>query len=181
MKQGKVIIIGGNKRSGKSTLGRLLQTKYGYNYYNMDHITNSVDHAWFEDGLKLNEYFPLMESLIDYAITDASRHGINSVFEFIYGPELYSKLKNKDKVKCIYLANLDLNEDNIRDVLINYSKDYEYSSNIENVENNIEYILNKNKDLIKECNDYNEELINTSYGNKRDEAINQLAIDITSE
>ena len=35
MKQGKVVIIGGNKRSGKSTLGRLLQTKYGYNYYNM--------------------------------------------------------------------------------------------------------------------------------------------------
>lgn len=37
MKKGKVIVIGGNKRAGKSTLSRKLQTEAGFNYYNMDH------------------------------------------------------------------------------------------------------------------------------------------------
>ena len=181
MKNGKVVIIGGNKRAGKSTLGRLLQTKYGYNYYNMDHITNSVDSAWFKDGLPLNDYFPFMESLIEYALTDASRHGINSVFEFIYSPKVYNKLKSKDNLEFYYLANLDLNEDNIRDILIKYSKDYEYSSRIEDVERNVKVILDLNKKLKDECNKYNVELINTSYGTKRDEIINNLALEIVNK
>ena len=181
MNKGKVVIIGGNKRAGKSTLGRLLQTKYGYNYYNMDHITNSVDATWFEDGLPLNDYFPFMESLIEYALTDASRHGINSVFEFIYSPEVYNKLKSKDNLEFYYLANLDLNENNIRDILIKYSKDYEYSSRIEDVERNVKVILDLNNKLLDECKKCNSKLINTSYGTKRDEIINDLALEIVNK
>lgn len=176
---GKVIVIGGNKRAGKSMLGRKLQTEAGFNYYNLDHITNSVDYAWFKDGLELNAYFPFIESLIDYAITDAKRENINSVFDFIYGPDIFNRLKNKNDVEFIYLANLDLNKENIIDVLMKYSKDYEYSANKEDVIRNIPRILERNESLIEECKRNNVKLINTSFGKDRDIIINRLYQELT--
>lgn len=178
MKKGKVVIIGGNKRSGKSTLGRMLQTQAGFNYYNMDHLTNSVDKAWFEDGLPLNNYFKYMESLIEYAISDANRYGINSVFEFIYTPEILEKLSCKDKVEIVYLANLDLTEDNFENILLFYSKEYEYSADLDNVKRNKDIILKRNIQLVDECRIYNTRLINTSYGLNRDKILNILFLEL---
>lgn len=180
MKKGKVIVIGGNKRAGKSTLSRKLQTEAGFNYYNMDHLTNCCDDAWFPEGLTLLDYFKFMESMIKYAVLDAERFGINSVFEFIYTPEVLNNLSCKDKVEIIYLADLDLNESNFKDVLIGYSKPYEYSANEADVERNKPIILGLNERLIKECKEYNARLVNTSFGENRNKIINELYNEIVN-
>lgn len=36
MKTGKVVIIAGNKRAGKTTLTMKLHQKYNFNYYNFE-------------------------------------------------------------------------------------------------------------------------------------------------
>ena len=48
MKKGKVIIIGGNKRAGKTTLTMLLHNKYNFNYYNYDMLLDSLEESFKE-------------------------------------------------------------------------------------------------------------------------------------
>ena len=43
MEKGKIIIIGGNKRAGKTTLSIKLHKELGFNYYNFDSITDAKE------------------------------------------------------------------------------------------------------------------------------------------
>ena len=59
---GKIIIIGGNKRSGKSTLARLLQKQYNFNYINFDTLLDSLESSFddLNDGND-DKYIKLLE------------------------------------------------------------------------------------------------------------------------
>ncbi len=43
MTKGKVIIVAGNKRAGKTTLTIMLHDKYNYNYNNFDMLLDSIE------------------------------------------------------------------------------------------------------------------------------------------
>jgi deoxyadenosine/deoxycytidine kinase len=46
MNKGKVIIIGGNKRAGKTTLTMKLHKEYNFNYYNFDMLLDSLEESF---------------------------------------------------------------------------------------------------------------------------------------
>ena len=97
-----------------------------------------------------------------------------------YHARTVMRMKIGDKVEIIYLADLDLNESNFKDVLIGFSKPYEYSANEADVERNKPIILGLNERLIKECKEYNARCVNTSFGENRDKVINELYNEIVN-
>lgn len=173
----KVIIIGGNKRSGKSTLARLLQKQYNFNYINFDTLLDSLESSFddLNDGND-DKYIKLLEEMVKRSIEDSNNYDISTVYEYIFTPRQLSNFKYRNNVEIYFLANLDADISNIRTDLINYSNEYDWPSfaTEEDLKRNINYILNTNKKLIEETDKYNFKLLNTSRGEDREKIIKSL-------
>lgn len=176
MKKGKIVIISGNKRAGKTTLTMKLHQKLGFNFYNFDSITDSLEEV--HTNLEGDPYYiKFLEEMVGYALEFAKNYGISSVFEYIdFTPELMKSFKYINQVEIYYLANLDATIDNIRDDLKKYSKPYDWPSycSEEDLERNIKFILSTNEKLIKDCKKYNFKLINTKRAKEREKVLNDL-------
>ena len=163
MEKGKIIIIGGNKRAGKTTLSIKLHKELGFNFYNFDSITDAMEEV--HSNLEGDPYYiKLLEEMVEFALKFADNYGISSVFEYIdFDPKLLANFKYRDKVEIYYLANLDATIDNIREDLLKYSAPYDWPSycSEEDMDRNIRFILNKNRELVDECQKYGFTLINT--------------------
>lgn len=181
---GKVIIIGGNKRAGKTTLSNLLHKKYNFNQYNFDMILDSLEITFkdLEDGND-DKYIELLDNMINRSLEDAKNYGINTLYEYIFTPKQISKLKNKNNIKIYFLANLDANEDNIESDMMKYSKSYDWpvTTTKEDVKRNINYILERNELLKEECKKYNFRLVNTSREDNRNKILNDLVEETMKE
>ncbi len=44
--KGKVVIIAGNKRAGKTTITQMLHNDYNYNYYKFDMLLDSLEESF---------------------------------------------------------------------------------------------------------------------------------------
>ena len=88
MKKGKVIIIGGNKRAGKTTLTMKLHNKYNFNYYNFDMLLDSLEET-FEvlNDHNDDKYIKLLEEMVKRSLDDANNYGVSTIFEYIFSPE----------------------------------------------------------------------------------------------
>ncbi len=181
---GKVIIIGGNKRAGKTTLSNLLHNKYNFNQYNFDMLLDSIE-TTFEDLDDGNDdkYIELLDNMINRSLEDAKNYGINTLYEYIFTPKQILKLKNINNVKTYFLANLDANENNIESDMMKYSKTYDWPTTAtkEDIKRNINYILERNKLLKEECEKYNFRLVNTSREDNRNKILNDLVEEIMKE
>ena len=177
MKKGKIILICGNKRSGKTTLSLWLHKEANYNYYNFDMLLDSLEDSFelLNDGND-NKYVKLLENMINKSLNNAENYGINFVYDYVFFPNQLKDFKYRDKIDIIFLANLDANESNIIEDLKNYSKSFDWPSfaSKEELERNAKYILRTNKILINECNVYCFKLINTSRGKKRNIILNEV-------
>lgn len=175
MEKGKVVIIGGNKRVGKTTISMELHKKFNFNYYNFDMLLDSLEESLPILNDKNDEkYISLLESMVKRSLSDAKNYGVNSVYEYIFMPHELANFKYRDKVQIIFLANLDANMDNIESDLKKYSKDYDWPSYVrdEDIKRNIEWILKQNEKLVIGCKEYKFTLINTSRAEERDRIIN---------
>lgn len=181
MKKGKVIIIAGNKRAGKTTLAMKLHNEYNYNYYNFDMILDVLEETFVDlnDGND-KKYIKLLENMVKKSLKDAENYGVNSVYDYIFNPSDFENFKYINNVQIIFLANLDANESNIREDFKIYSKPFDWPSYVseDDIERNVRWILNKNKSLIEECKKYNFRLINTSRESNRDEIINKVCAEL---
>lgn len=185
MKTGKVILIGGSKRAGKTTLAMMLHKRAGFNYLNFDHLEDAIDVGINKtDGWNDGEYFKgFLEEMIDYSLEDAKNYGINTVIDtYMYNPDLIDKLKNKNEIEIYYLACLDCTEEELRVNLKKYSASYDWPSYCteEQFENNIKDIIARNEFLKEECKKYKMNLINTSNGQQRVKILNELVCEITN-
>ena len=178
MKKGKVVIIAGNKRAGKTTLTMMLHDKYNHNYYNFDMLLDSMEKSFpaLNDGNE-DKYITLLNEMVKRSLDDANNYGVSTVYEYIFTPEQLNKFKYKDQVQIYFLANLDITEDNIREDMKKYSKTFDWPSYVseEDIERNVKEIINKNEQLKIECPKYKFELINTSRGNNRNIVLSELA------
>lgn len=177
MKTGKVIIIGGNKRAGKTTLSLNLHKNYQFNYYNFDMLLDSLEESIpILNDKNDSKYITLLESMVKRSLLDAKNYGINSVYEYIFTPKELANFKYRNDVQIIFLANLDANIANIESDLKTYSKSYDWPSFVsdEDIKRNIKWILEQNEELLTECKEYHFNLINTSRGQKRDKIINNI-------
>jgi len=178
MNKGKVVIIAGNKRAGKTTLTNLLHDKYNFNYYNYDMLLDSIESS-FPDLADKNDdkYIELLNNMVERSLEDANNYGISTVYEYIFTPKQLSTFKYKDLVEIYFLANLDITEDNIVSDMKEYSKPFDWPSYVSqaDIDRNVKEIMDKNELLLKDCKKYGFELINTSRGDKRNTILESLA------
>lgn len=184
MEKGKVVIIGGNKRAGKTTLALKLHNEYNFNYINMDMLLDSLELAFpvLEDHND-DKYINLLNEMVERSLDDAKNYGVSTVYEYIFSPEQLNSFIHKDEVQIYFLANLDANEENIRRDLKKYSKSFDWPSYVqeEDIERNVKYILEHNKLLEEQCKKYNYNLVNTSRDVNRDKALNELVNKIVNQ
>lgn len=178
----KVVILGGNARSGKSTLAYKL-IKNGYNRISFDNIYNAI-----EEGLnvKIDELsselkFAFFENIINKSIEEAEEEKINFVIDmYDFLPADIDRLKNKDKVKVYFLAYPNCSLEEIRFNVIHYAKptDWIAQVNEEYLDSCVKRFYERNKLLVKECNKYGLNLVDTKSGEKRNIVLNQLLNEI---
>ena len=182
MKKGKVIILGGNARSGKTTLSMQL-VKKGFNRISFDNLYEVV-----EDVLKIkidelpkSQQFKFFESFVDKAIEEAENYGINSVIDmYDFLPQDIEKLKNKNKVQCYFLAYPSCDTHQIKYNLKTYSKPSDWIAQVDEEYFNecVVRFDKRNKLLVKQCEKYNHRLIDTSYGENRNLILKELLNEI---
>jgi len=179
---GKVVVLGGNARSGKSTLAYELQ-KHGFNRISFD-----ILHSYFENGLNIKfddltkeQKFNFFETVVNEAINEANNENINIVIDmYDYLPSDIVKLKNKDKIEVYFLAYPNCDVDEIKHNVVHYAKPTDWIAQV-----NKEYLnecanrfYNRNKILVEECSKYNMRLVDTKSGNKRQEILSELLNEI---
>ena len=180
----KVVILGGNKRAGKTTLTMKLHNEYNFNYYNFDMLLDSLEESFkvLQDQND-DKYVKLLDEMVKRSLDDAKNYNVSTVYEYIFTPEQLDKFNYKDQVEIYFLANLDAREDNIREDFKKYSKEYDWPSYVskEDIERNVKEILEMNEKLKARCKKYNFNLINTSREDNRDKVLNELVDKIVKE
>jgi len=103
---GKVVILGGNARSGKTTLAHMLAKK-GYTLISMDTIQNVIE-STFDidfDELTREEKLKLFENIVNEYLKESDTYNTNIVIDmYDYLPSDIRKLKNRKKLKVYFLA-----------------------------------------------------------------------------
>ena len=125
-KQGKVIIIGGCPRAGKTTLSvKLVKSGLGFSKISGDHL-----------GDALLSNFEQVKTLLESLLEDAGAYGINAVFD--YFPDNFTlddieKLPFKDKLEMYFLGFPDIPVEEIKYNIRYYAepKDWMYMYNMD--------------------------------------------------
>lgn len=182
-KVGRVILISGNKRAGKTTLSVKLQKEAGFNYYNFDNIMDAIEDEFDVNSVDEKHYISFLESFIEFMLEHAKNYEINSIIDTIYYmPKDLNNFKYKNDIEIYYLANLDATIDNIKPDFKKYSKSYDWPSyaSDEDIERNVNFILERNELLKSDCSKYGYRLINTSREENRKKVIEAVFNEIVN-
>lgn len=175
---GKVVILGGNARSGKSTLANRL-TKKGFSKISFDNLYHDL-----EEGLKIKiEDFPyelqfsFFESIVNTALKEIEIEDINIVIDmYDFMPSDIEKLKNKEKLEVYFLAYPNCSLEEIKYNVIHYAKPTDWIAQVEEEYLNscVKRFYERNQILVKECEKYQMKLIDTMTGENRKVVLSQL-------
>jgi len=80
---GKVVIISGTKRAGKTSLSVLLHKKYGFNYLCFDQLEDAIEEKInrSEDCFDGTYFFDYFEKMVDFSLENANNYDINIVLD----------------------------------------------------------------------------------------------------
>lgn len=175
---GKVVILGGNARSGKSTLSYQL-IKKGFSRISFDNLYNAI-----EEGLKISMddiakdlQFAYFENIVNKSIEEAELEDINIVIDmYDFLPSDIAKLKNKEKIEVYFLAYPNCTIEEIKYNVIYYAKptDWIAQVNEEYLDTCVARFYERNKMLVEGCKKYKMELIDTKSGENREITLNAL-------
>lgn len=181
----KVIILGGNARSGKSTLAFKL-IKKGFNRISFDNLYDALENGL---NIKMDDFdeeikFKFFESIVNKSIEECEIEKISTVIDmFDFLPSDINRLKNKHKIECYFLAYPNCTEEEIKHNIIYYAKPTDWIAKV-----NEEYLAScakrfyqRNLLLVEECQKYNMQLIDTKSGKSRKKIIDELYNKITKE
>lgn len=183
MKKGKVVILIGTKRAGKTTTAVKLNKEYGWNYLEFDHLLDSLDLV-IDNSNKKEYEFKFFESTVNFQLEDAKNYGINTIIVvWDFKPEQLSKLKKFNELEIYCLMPIDITENILKDTLVKYSNTYDWplSATEEDLIRNKNNILQERDMFLIECPKYNIEIFNTSYYENRDKKINELITKIANK
>lgn len=182
---GKVVILGGNARSGKSTLSFML-VKNGFSRISFDNIheisRNSLDIDINE--LSDEKKFKLFENVVNLSLDESINENTNIVIDmYDYLPEDINKLKRKEELEVYFLAYPNCSKEQIKYNLKTYSKSTDWIAQVnENYLNScVDRFFDRNEMLVKECKKYNINLIDTKDGEERNKVLNELLNNIIKE
>ena len=175
---GKVVVLGGNARSGKSTLSFML-VKCGFSRISLDNIHEIVKNSF---DININELsndkkFKLFENIINLSLDESQNENTNIVIDmYDYLPEDINKLKRNKELEVHFLAYPNCTKEQIKYNVINYSKPTDWIAQVnENYLNScVDRFNERNKILIKECKKYNMNLIDTMDGENRNIVLKEL-------
>jgi len=175
---GKVVVLGGNARSGKSTLSFML-VKNGFSRISFDNLYEMVKNSFDIDINELSDEkkFKLFENIVNMSVDEAKNENTNIVIDmYDYLPEDINKLERKNEIDVYFLAYPNCSKEQIKFNVINYSKPTDWIAQVnENYLNScIDRFDERNKILVSECNKYNMELIDTKDGSDRNIVLNEL-------
>jgi len=175
---GKVVILGGNARSGKTTLAYQLQAK-GFNRISFDLLN-----TYIEDGLNIRfddlsdeKKFNFFQSVVNEAISESENENINIVIDmYDYLPEDIDNLSNKDKVEVYFLAYPECTKEEIKYNVVHYAKPTDWISQVNEdyLDSCVDRFYERNKILVEECNKHNMTLIDTKSGDERNNILSDL-------
>ena len=165
-KQGKVILIGGCPRAGKTTLSvKLVKSGLGFSKISLDHFT---DHS-----------FEFIKTLLENLMEDSEAYGINSIFD--YYPDDFTlddldKLPFKNKLDMYFLGFPDIPVEEIKYNIKYYAKptDWIYHCGDDYIGEVAKRIYDYNMKLKEQCEKYSYRFINTGVGEERSVVLNSL-------
>ena len=151
---GKVVVLGGNARSGKSTLSFML-VKNGYSRISFDNIHEITRNSLDIDINELSDEkkFILFENVINLSLDEAKKENTNIVIDmYDYLPEDIDKLERKDEIEVYFLAYPNCTKERIKYNVINYAKPTDWIAQVnENYLNScVERFDDRNKILVEE-------------------------------
>ena len=175
---GKVVILGGNARSGKSTLAHML-SKNNYTIISFDILQNVIEDSFnLEfDNLGEEQRFNFFQNIVNKYIQETENNDINIVIDmYDYLPKDIDKLENKDKVEVYFLAYPNQSKEEIKYNVIHYAKPTDWIANVNEKYLNscIDRFYDRNKMLVEECKKYNQVLIDTKGKEDRNIILNDL-------
>lgn len=175
---GKLVILGGNARSGKSTLSYML-VKKGFSRISFDNIHEITRNSLDIDINELTDEkkFKLFENIVNMSLDETINEDTNIVIDmYDYLPEDINRLERKNEIEIYFLAYPNCSKEQIKYNLKTYSKSTDWIAKV-----NDNYLLScvdrfydRNKMLVFECEKYNINLIDTKDGEDRNKVLSEL-------
>ena len=172
-KKGKVIIIGGCPRAGKTTLSvRLVKSGKGFSALSGDSLYEAIS----ESNIDKFEFFKkILENLLDYA----EIYGINSIFDYCsydFTLDDIDKLPFKDKMEMYFFGFPDVSADEIKYNIKHYAKpeDWIYHCDDDYIGEVAKRIYDFNIKLKEDCEKNHYRFINTGIGKERNIVLNAV-------
>jgi len=172
MNDGRLIIVAGNKRAGKTTLCSMLVEK-GFIHLNCDNILDALDEVVGSNKLD----FDFFNILVSRYYRDAKNYNQNIVFDiYDFNPGMLKKLKEFNNVELLVLAYPNANKEDIKHCLQKYGEDFQWNKTMteDDLNRNINLIVEKNKILEEECKKYNIKLFDVGIKEQRNIKINDV-------
>ena len=174
----KVVILGGNARSGKSTLAHML-SKSNYTIISFDILQNIVE-EYFNlnfDDLSEDKRFEFFQNVVNKYIKESENNNLNVVIDmYDYLPKDISRLENKDKVEAYFLAYPNQTKEEIKYNVIHYAKPTDWIAHVNEDYLNtcVDRFYDRNQLLVEECKKYNQTLVDTKSKEDRYKVLEEL-------
>lgn len=178
-KQGKVILLMGCPRSGKTTLAvKLVKSGKNFSRLSGDHLNIFVGDA----EIQRFDFLALIEELIG----DSETYGINTVFDcssYVFPLEAVESLPLKNKVEIFFLGFPNIAEEELRHCIKYYAKpsDWIYDLSEERLAQSAKHIYDFNIKLKSFCEQHGYRFIDMGVGEDRDATINMLFDEIVKK
>ena len=171
--KGKVILLGGCPRAGKTTLSvKLVRSGLGFSKISMDYIGEAFGNTDVDK-------FEFAKTLLEKLLHDAQAYGIHSIFD--YYPDEFTlddiqKLPFKDELDMYFLGFPDISVEAIRYNIKHYAKpiDWIYHVDDDYIAVVAQRIYDFNIKLKADCEKYGYKYINTGVGGERPVILNSL-------
>jgi hypothetical protein len=189
--KGKVVILGGTPRSGKTTLALMLARR-GFSKLSFDIFNEAIEKGLPEVVIEdyhdqescARKLYPFFETIVGGAVDEARRFGLNTVIDmYDYTPEYVSRLPYLADVDVFFLAYPDFDVAEIRTNIRQYAQPEDWIAQVD--EEYLTVVADRcdrvNQKLVKQCAEYGFRLVNTGAGGDRDRVLDQLYREIAGE
>lgn len=192
MKKGKIVILGGTPRAGKTTVANRLAEK-GFNIIPFDYIVHAVHDGlpevilgnenkreyWSNQEMASEKFYLFFETLIKDFVNDSKVYGLNYVIDmYAFTPQYINKLPFQEEIEVYFLGYPNKSTEEIVQNIKLYSKPTDWIMQFINDEIALKVLAERfyemNEKISKQCTQYGYNFINTDTGDKRSIALNDL-------
>jgi 2-phosphoglycerate kinase len=188
--KGKVVILGGTPRSGKTLLSVML-AQNGYSWISLDHINEAIEKGLPEVSLdgshdqesNAERLYRFFETLVGGVVADAEIYGVNTVIDmYDFTPRYVKKLPFQDKIEVYFLGYPDYNTEQIAYNIRHFAAPTDWIAQVD--EDYLREVAERchrvNQLLVRQCREYGYEFVNTGAGETRDKVLMELFRRITT-